>query len=190
MNPNNKLPEAPKSPPERPEHHMYPRMAITCGFDAELEQLYTAPCAFLRNMQASGTFRYLCPEVFEEVLEHYLPGGAIVSTLAEVAAAFDMAPQSVKGDWRDGGMPGRAGHWDLNAILVWRVQRDARSKGHVLQTIAQVLDREMERLSEQYTIPNVLAAAARLSKEWDDTLAECEAEEKKPAPKARNRITN
>jgi hypothetical protein len=118
-------------------------------------------------------------------------GQSVVKTMPEVAAAFDMAPQSVKGDWRDGGMPGRPGHWDLAEILAWRIVRDGRARGaHVDTTpLAKLIDAALEKLSEEFGVPELLKGAGRLSKAWDATLAECEVEDKKRAAKARKQIT-
>jgi len=44
----------------------------------------------------------------------------VVARLADVARFFGRSLATVKGDWRPGGMPGRAGAWDLKAILQWR----------------------------------------------------------------------
>lgn len=46
----------------------------------------------------------------------------IVRTLDQVAAFFDRSREAIK-DWRRKGMPGRAGAWDLRAILRWRDER-------------------------------------------------------------------
>ena len=86
-------------------------------------------------------------------------------------------------------MPGRPGHWDLAEILCWRIARDGRARGSHVDTtpLAKLVDAALEKLSEEFGITNVIAGGERLSKSWDDTLAECEAEDKQRAAKARRR---
>ncbi len=147
-------------------------------------------CADLRDM---GHWTRAVPEMFRGLIAMHREGGeTVVKTLPEVAAAFNMAPQSVKGDWRDGGMPGRPGRWDLAEILCWRIERDGRARGATVDTtpVESLVDKALELLSEQYGITHVIAGGERLAQAWADTLAEAEAGEKKRAPSARKRITN
>lgn len=44
-------------------------------------------------------------------------------SLSLVAEFFGRAIDTVKGEWRANGMPGKAGQWDLAEILAWRDQR-------------------------------------------------------------------
>ncbi len=48
----------------------------------------------------------------------------VVATLAEVARAFN-APVATVYSWREAGMPGKPGAWDLGAITVWLEGREA-----------------------------------------------------------------
>jgi phage terminase Nu1 subunit (DNA packaging protein) len=61
----------------------------------------------------------------------------IVSNMGLVADFFGVQPSTVRGDWRQAGMPGRKGQWNLKAILEWRDSRPssqvaprAASNGH------------------------------------------------------------
>jgi hypothetical protein len=135
-----------------------------------------APCKTWRDL---GATVFADVDMYRGLLATELAADEIVvTTLPEVAAAFGMAPQSVKGDWRDSGMPGRPGHWDLAEILAWAVQRDARARGLRLPHLVDAVHQELGKLIERYTLPAVLQGAARYQREWDAVLAECEAEEK------------
>ncbi|HUT91804.1 MAG TPA: hypothetical protein VMY37_20080 [Thermoguttaceae bacterium] len=46
-----------------------------------------------------------------------------VGTQQEVADFFGKSLDTIKGEWRPKGMPGRAHHWNLAEILAWRDQR-------------------------------------------------------------------
>jgi hypothetical protein len=92
-----------------------------------------------------------------------------------------MAPQSVKGDWRDARMPGRPGHWDLAEILAWVVRRDAAARGAEVSIVNDACFVAVEQLAERFTWPRVEKAVAAYQRDWDATLAECEAEEAPPA---------
>ena len=50
-----------------------------------------------------------------------------VKTLAEVAAFFGVSPETVR-HWRGAGLPGKAGCWELSAIVRWRVARAGRER--------------------------------------------------------------
>lgn len=47
----------------------------------------------------------------------------VVGTLALVAEFFGRSLDTVKGEWRPNGMPGRSRQWDLREILAWRDER-------------------------------------------------------------------
>lgn len=54
-------------------------------------------------------------------------GAVTVRTLDQVAAAFDVSPNTVKQSWRSAGMPGSPGRWPLLAILEWRIEHEAKN---------------------------------------------------------------
>jgi hypothetical protein len=47
----------------------------------------------------------------------------IVDNLSQVATFFGVAPGTVRGDWRQSGMPGQRGAWDLKKIMAWKNAR-------------------------------------------------------------------
>ena len=47
----------------------------------------------------------------------------VVARLADVARFFSRSVDTIKGEWRRGGMPGKSGAWDLREILQWRDER-------------------------------------------------------------------
>ncbi|MAT71282.1 MAG: hypothetical protein CMJ58_17360 [Planctomycetaceae bacterium] len=48
--------------------------------------------------------------------------GPPVRTLREAAEALGVKPATLRQNWRDAGMPGRQGQWDVGEILVWRIE--------------------------------------------------------------------
>jgi hypothetical protein len=46
--------------------------------------------------------------------------GSIVKTLREVAEHFGVSYDTVRKEWRQRGMPGRPGHYDLAEIAAWK----------------------------------------------------------------------
>lgn len=51
-------------------------------------------------------------------------GRVQVQTLPQVAQAFELSPHTINQSWRQAGMPGVSGRWDLAEILAWRLARD------------------------------------------------------------------
>jgi phage terminase Nu1 subunit (DNA packaging protein) len=47
----------------------------------------------------------------------------IVHNLGVVATFFRVQPGTVRGDWRQAGMPGTRGRWDLQKIMEWKFSR-------------------------------------------------------------------
>lgn len=49
--------------------------------------------------------------------------GKVVRTMREVAEHFETTEGVVRKEWRPNGMPGRPGHYDLDAIAAWKIAR-------------------------------------------------------------------
>lgn len=53
----------------------------------------------------------------------------VVETLPEVGRAFGVSAATVRINWRQDGMPGSNGSYDLAEIACWRLIRDAENAG-------------------------------------------------------------
>ena len=60
---------------------------------------------------------------------HALIGDVRLKTLAEVARAFNVSPDTIKTGWRSAGMPGQAGNYPLAEIIAWKLARQLRAQG-------------------------------------------------------------
>jgi hypothetical protein len=52
-------------------------------------------------------------------------GKRTARTLTEVAAEFGVESTTLRANWRQQGMPGKAGAWPLAEILIWRLKHEA-----------------------------------------------------------------
>lgn len=66
------------------------------------------------------------PVCADEVTIRELLGGVNVGTMPEVAELFDVSPQTVQQGWRQGGMPGENGKWNIAEIAIWHIRRRLR----------------------------------------------------------------
>lgn len=71
-----------------------------------------------------------------------LLAGKKVKTLAQVGSEFELAPMTIRSNWRRDGMPGKPGSFDIAEILVWRLAHDAKFSGNKGSTKA--IDRKEE----------------------------------------------
>lgn len=69
----------------------------------------------------------------------------IVGSLRDVARFFDVHFDTVRTRWRDRGMPGEPGRWDLTAIMRWRNDGNAASTAELRQ---KKLRAEVAKLEE------------------------------------------
>jgi hypothetical protein len=75
-----------------------------------------------------------------------LLGHVVVQTLPQVAQAFGLSANTINQSWRQAGMPGTSGQWDLCDILAWRLARDfeaAEKKRAKPQESTEALEREL-----------------------------------------------
>lgn len=59
----------------------------------------------------------------------------VLKTLPEVARAFGVGAATVRINWRQEGMPGLNGNYDVAEILIWRIARDANNAGRTVHQI-------------------------------------------------------
>jgi len=71
-------------------------------------------------------------------------GDRVVKTLPEVGRAFGREASTIRQIWRQGGMPGTTGKWNLVDIACWRLERDAKEAGRQKSTVSP----KNERLAE------------------------------------------
>lgn len=73
-----------------------------------------------------------------------LLGGKVVKRLADVGEEFELAPMTIRSNWRRDGMPGTPGKFDLAEIVVWRIAHEAKFQGGGRQDVTPRAKRKEE----------------------------------------------
>src|SRR5690606_11761654 len=92
-------------------------------------------CVAFTPYACDGVRRIAGAEVIMRDILAYLIGGEhVAANLGHIAAYFGVGLSTVKA-WRQMGMPGVSGNYNLVDVLVWRIEKDAEGEHRPLKVL-------------------------------------------------------